>query len=44
LISGKKWKLEDRARLPNSGAGMVLENLDQLREVLIETKELEPPK
>jgi len=26
------------------GAGMVLENLDQLREVLIETKELEPPK
>jgi len=26
------------------GAGMVLENLDKLREVLIETKELEPPK
>jgi rod shape-determining protein MreB len=26
------------------GAGMVLENLDTLREVLIETKELEPPK
>ncbi|MCU0653474.1 MAG: rod shape-determining protein [Candidatus Pacebacteria bacterium] len=26
------------------GAGMVLENLDQLKEVLIETKELEPPK
>ena len=26
------------------GAGMVLENLDQLREVLIETKELEPPR
>jgi len=26
------------------GAGMVLENLDQLKDVLIETKELEPPK
>lgn len=26
------------------GAGMVLENLDKLHEVLIETKELEPPK
>lgn len=26
------------------GAGMVLENLDKLNEVLIETKELEPPK
>jgi len=26
------------------GAGIVLENLDQLREILIETKELEPPK
>lgn len=26
------------------GAGMVLENLDQLKEVLIETKELEPPR
>jgi len=26
------------------GAGMVLENLDKLKEVLIETKELEPPK
>jgi rod shape-determining protein MreB len=26
------------------GAGMVLEDLDKLREVLIETKELEPPK
>jgi hypothetical protein len=26
------------------GAGMVLENLDNLHEVLIETGELEPPK
>lgn len=26
------------------GAGMVLENLDKLKEVLIETRELEPPK
>jgi len=26
------------------GAGMVLENLDELKEVLVETKELEPPK
>jgi rod shape-determining protein MreB len=26
------------------GAGIVLENLDELREVLVETKELEPPK
>jgi rod shape-determining protein MreB len=26
------------------GAGIVLENLDELREVLLETKELEPPK
>jgi rod shape-determining protein MreB len=26
------------------GAGMVLENLDELQEVLIETKEMEPPK
>jgi len=26
------------------GAGMVLENLDQLHEVLVETEELEPPR
>jgi rod shape-determining protein MreB len=26
------------------GAGIVLENLDELEEVLVETKELEPPR
>jgi rod shape-determining protein MreB len=36
--------VEDPKTTVVRGAGMVLENLDQLREVLIETKELEPPK
>jgi len=36
--------VEDPKTTVVRGAGMVLENLDTLREVLIETKELEPPK
>jgi rod shape-determining protein MreB len=36
--------VEDPMTAVVRGAGMVLENLDKLREVLIETKELEPPK
>jgi rod shape-determining protein MreB len=36
--------VEDPKTTVVRGAGMVLENLDELREVLIETKELEPPK
>jgi len=36
--------VEDPKTTVVRGAGMVLENLDQLKEVLIETKELEPPK
>jgi rod shape-determining protein MreB len=36
--------VEDPKTTVVRGAGMVLENLDQLHEVLIETKELEPPK
>ncbi len=36
--------VEDPKTTVVRGAGMVLEDLDQLREVLIETKELEPPK
>ncbi len=36
--------VEDPLTAVVRGAGMVLENLDELREVLIQTKELEPPK
>jgi hypothetical protein len=36
--------VEDPKTTVLRSAGMVLENLGQLREVLIETKELEPPK
>ena len=36
--------VEDPMTAVVRGAGMVLENLDKLREVLIETKELEPPR
>lgn len=36
--------IEDPMTAMVRGAGMVLENLDQLHEVLIETEELEPPK
>jgi len=36
--------VEDPMTTVVRGAGMVLENLDTLKEVLIETKELEPPK
>lgn len=36
--------VEDPKTTVVRGAGMVLENLDELRDVLIETKELEPPK
>jgi rod shape-determining protein MreB and related proteins len=36
--------IEDPMTAVVRGAGMVLENLDQLQEVLIETEELEPPK
>jgi rod shape-determining protein MreB len=36
--------IEDPMTAVVRGAGIVLENLDQLEEVLIETKELEPPK
>lgn len=36
--------IEDPMTAVVRGAGMVLENLDQLREVLIETEYLEPPK
>lgn len=37
-------RVEDPKTTVVRGAGMVLENLDKLKEVLIETKELEPPK
>jgi rod shape-determining protein MreB len=36
--------VEDPMTAVVRGAGIVLENLDELEEVLIETKELEPPK
>jgi rod shape-determining protein MreB len=36
--------VEDPLTAVARGAGMVLENLDELREVLVETVELEPPK
>ena len=36
--------IEDPMTAVVRGAGMVLENLDQLHEVLLETEELEPPK
>ncbi|MDD2696720.1 MAG: rod shape-determining protein [Candidatus Pacebacteria bacterium] len=36
--------IEDPMTAVVRGAGMVLENLDQLHEVLVETEELEPPK
>lgn len=36
--------VEDPMTAVVRGAGMVLENLDELSEVLLETKELEPPK
>jgi len=36
--------IEDPMTAVVRGAGMVLENLDELREVLVETKFLEPPK
>jgi len=36
--------IEDPMTAVVRGAGMVLENLDELEEVLIETEELEPPK
>ena len=36
--------IEDPVTAVARGAGMVLENLDELREVLAETEELEPPK
>jgi rod shape-determining protein MreB len=36
--------IEDPMTAVVRGAGIVLENLDQLEEVLVETKELEPPK
>ena len=35
--------IEDPMTAVVRGAGMVLENLDELQEVLVETKELEPP-
>jgi len=36
--------IEDPMTTVVRGAGMVLENLDQLQEVLVETEELEPPR
>ena len=36
--------IEDPMTAMVRGAGMVLENLDQLHEVLVETEELEPPR
>ena len=36
--------IEDPMTAVVRGAGMVLENLDQLREVLVKTEQLEPPK
>ncbi|PIP24402.1 MAG: rod shape-determining protein [Candidatus Nealsonbacteria bacterium CG02_land_8_20_14_3_00_37_10] len=36
--------IEDPMTAVVRGAGMVLENLDQLQEVLVETEELEPPR
>ncbi len=36
--------IEDPMTAVVRGAGMVLENLDELQEVLVETEELEPPK
>ena len=55
LLRGLDALIEKETRIPVKvvedpmttvvrGAGMVLENLDTLKEVLIETKELEPPK
>ncbi|KPJ72608.1 hypothetical protein AMJ48_03105 [Parcubacteria bacterium DG_74_1] len=36
--------IEDPMTAVVRGAGQVLENLDELEEVLVETEELEPPK
>ena len=36
--------IEDPMTAVVRGAGLVLENLDELQEVLVETQELEPPK
>lgn len=36
--------IEDPTTAVVRGAGMVLENLDQLQEVLVETQDLEPPR
>ena len=36
--------IEDPVTAVARGAGMVLENLDELREVLSQTEELEPPR
>jgi rod shape-determining protein MreB len=36
--------IEDPMTAVVRGAGMVLENLDELEDVLVETSELEPPK
>jgi len=36
--------IEDPVTAVVRGAGLVLENLDELREVLVKTEELEPPK
>jgi len=36
--------IEDPMTAVVRGAGMVLENLDDLQEVLVETEQLEPPK
>jgi len=55
LLRGLDTLIQKETRIPTKiiedpmtavvrGAGMVLENLDELYEVLVETKELEPPK
>ena len=55
LLKGLDTLLQKETKIPTKiiedpmtamvrGAGMVLENLDQLHEVLVETEELEPPK
>jgi len=36
--------IEDPMTAVVRGAGQVLENLDELQEVLVETEELEPPR
>jgi rod shape-determining protein MreB len=36
--------VEDPLTAVARGAGLVLENLDELEEVLVETEELEPPR